>query len=68
VIERERVQDHAWDEARAVDRQQRAKLLAARPPVVHDEDVPREQSQPARFLAVKSRLYDYLSFGCVEHF
>jgi hypothetical protein len=44
---RERVQDHAWDEARAVDRQQRARLLAARPLVVHDEDVPWEQSQSA---------------------
>jgi mannose-6-phosphate isomerase-like protein (cupin superfamily) len=25
-------------------------------------------THPARFLAVKSRLYDYLSFGGVEHF
>ncbi len=44
---RERVQDHAWDESRAVDRQQRARLLAERPLVVHDADVPWEQSQSA---------------------
>ncbi len=37
---RERVQDHAWDESRALDRQQRAQLLAARPLVVRDADVP----------------------------